>query len=72
MGKEYLQITISKKEAPKTKFGKWFYWKVYWNVWCIWKPKFLAWFFGLFISKKTLEELYKDTEIIVKIDDNGR
>lgn len=44
--KEYLQITLTKIELPKNKLIKWLYWKIYFKVWCIYRPKFLAWFFG--------------------------
>ena len=60
---EILQITISKREAPKTKLGRWFYWRVWFKIWGIWRPKFLSWFFGLFLSKETKRKLYDDLEI---------
>ena len=65
--KDTLQITISKAKVPRSKFGNWFYWQIYWQIWCIYRPKFLAWFFKLFISKKRLEELYKEEfNVIIK------
>jgi hypothetical protein len=42
MAKEILQITISKHKAPTSKFGKWFYWKIWFRVWYIWKPKVMS------------------------------
>lgn len=44
--KKILQITLSKRKIPKTKFGKWLYWKVWFQIWSIWRPHFIAWFFG--------------------------
>ena len=68
---EHLEITFSKRKALKTKFGKWFYWNIYWKIWCIWRPRFLAWFFKLFISKKRLEELYnEEIEVVFKVEEN--
>ena len=44
--KEILQITISKRKVPKSKFGKWLYWNIWFTIWGIWRPRFLAWLFG--------------------------
>jgi hypothetical protein len=46
MSKEVLQITFKKAKVPDSKLGKWFYWKIYWKVWQIWRPKMLAKFYG--------------------------
>lgn len=46
MSKEILQITIGKPRKFKTKFGKWFYNKIWFIVWYIWKPKVLSIFYG--------------------------
>lgn len=71
MTKEILQITFSKRKPFKTKFGKWFYWKVWFVVWGIWRPRFLAWFFGgladflyWLAPKKVKEEWDKEFEEI--------
>ena len=68
MDKEILEITISKSKKLKTKFGTWFYWKVWFKVWSIWKPKFLSWFFGLFLSKETKRKMWEDLDIVIKLD----
>ena len=71
MSKEILQITISKRKAPKTKFGRWFYWKVWFQVWSIWRPRVLAKFYGslsnIFLSlipKEKREEILEEFEEI--------
>ena len=66
MNKEVLQITILQGKEFKTKFGKWFYWRIWFKVWGIYKPKFLAWFFGLFLSKETKRNMFNDLEIKIK------
>jgi len=78
--KEVLQITISKAKTPKTKLGKWWYWKVYWKIWKIWRPKLLAKFYGglsmLMLSllpKNKREEIlkeYENIEIVIKDEIN--
>ena len=45
----YFEITIEPMQTPKNKYLNWMFWNIYWKVWNIWRPKFLAWFFlGLF------------------------
>lgn len=74
--KEVLQITISKTKAPKTKLGKWFYWKVYFPIWRIWRPKMLSkiyWAISEGILKilpksereKLLKE-FKEIDVVIK------
>jgi len=71
MAKEVLQITISERKAPKTKLGKWFYWKVWFQVWRIWRPKMLSKFYKamsnlmlLPLSKEKRAEVLKEFEEI--------
>ena len=76
MSKDILQITISKQKIPKSKFGHWWFWNIYWKVWKIWRPKFLAWMFrGLanFIYwlapenvKQELDKEFEEVEIVIK------
>jgi len=81
MSKEVLQITISKTKLPKSKLGKWLYWNLYWRVWKIWRPKFLAWFFkGLadfiyWCAPKSIKEKWdkewdEEIKIVVKNEYN--
>lgn len=56
---EYLQITITPMKVPKNKILRWLFWNIYWKVWNIWKPKFLAWFYGgiaNFLKKRLPDE----------------
>jgi len=69
MTKEILQITLSKQKAPKTKLGKWFYWKIYFKVWKIWKPRLMSKFYhGLYVffmwltPKETRKKIEKELE----------
>ena len=71
MAKEVLQITISERKAPKTKFGRWLYWKVWFQVWSIWRPKVMSKIFKalsnlmlLPLSKEKRAELNKEFEEI--------
>jgi len=71
MSKEVLQITLTKAKVPNTKLGKWWYWKIYWKVWQIWRPKLLAKIFGglsmlmlSLMTKKAREEALKEFEEI--------
>ena len=69
--KESLQITISKAKTPKTKLGKWLYWKIYWKIFKIWKPRILAKIYGALalvalslLPKSEREKLLKEFENI--------
>ena len=42
----YYKMTFSKLNVPKNRILKWLFWNVYWKVWNIWRPSFLAWFFN--------------------------
>lgn len=71
MAKEILQITISERKAPNSRFGKWFYWKIWFQFWGIWKPKMLSRFYKtmsnlmlLPLSKEKRAELLKEFEEI--------
>ena len=44
--KEVLQITLTNVKTPKSKLGKWLYWKIYWPIFKVWKPRMLAKFYG--------------------------
>lgn len=46
MEEEYLKITVTPMRVPKNKIIRYLFWNIYWRVWKIWKPKFLAWFYG--------------------------
>ena len=61
--KEILQITLTRAKERKTRFGRWFHNRFWFKIWGIYRPRFLAWFFGLFISKETKRKLYEDLEI---------
>jgi hypothetical protein len=76
MNKEVLQITFTKAKVPKSKIRKWFYWNVYWRVWKIWKPHFLAKFYwglsNLILAllpkaerEKALKE-FEDVTVVIK------
>jgi len=69
--KEVLQITISKAKTPKSKLGKWWYWKIYWPIFKIWKPRMLAKIYGAlaivalsFLSKEERIKALKEFENI--------
>jgi hypothetical protein len=72
MVQEYLQITIRKHRKPKTKLGYWWYWKIWFPVWYIWRPKVLSkFYYGMSVlfrlilrtlSKSKYEEFVKETE----------
>jgi len=76
--KESLVITFSKRKLPKTKFGKWFFWKIYFKIWCIWRPLMISkicWALSELIlkmlPKKQREELlkeYEEIDVIIKND----
>jgi len=76
MEKEILQITISKRKLPKSKFGKWLYWKIWFRVWGIWRPRFSAWFFGALADfmywlaprevKEKLDKEFGEIEVHIK------
>lgn len=78
--KEVLQITLSKVKAPTSKLGKWWYWKIYWPVFKIWKPKMLAKLYGALstvalsiMSEAEREKALKEFENIdIKIKDEGK
>ena len=61
--KEVLQITLIKARERKTRFGQWFHNRFWFEIWGIYKPRFLAWSFGLLISKETKRKLYDGLEI---------
>ena len=82
MERQVLQITIKKVKAPKTRFGKWFYWKVYFPFWRIWRPKMLSKVFKFLAEitfsmlpkseqKRILEES-NDFDVVVKYDNNDK
>ena len=69
MSKDILQITISERKSPKTKFGKWFYNKIWFPLWSIWRPRMLAKFYKgmsdfmlMFLPKQKREEFLKEFE----------
>jgi len=71
MPKEILQITLTKQKTPKSKLGKWLFWKIYFPVWKVWRPKMLAkfyWFMSnlmlFLIPKKERDALLKEFEEI--------
>ena len=61
--KEVLQITLTREKERKTRFGQWFHNRFWFEIWGIYKPRFLAWSFGLLISKETKRKLYDGLEI---------
>ena len=46
MAKEILQITIEEHKEPKSKLGKWFYWKIWYKIWYIYRVRLKSWFYG--------------------------
>lgn len=71
MEKEVLQITLSKSKAPTSKLGKWWYWKIYFPIWNIWRPKMMAKvymglsnFILMLIPKSEREKILKEFEEI--------
>ena len=71
MEKEVLQITFTTRKAPKTKFGRWLYWKVWFQFWHIWRPRQLSKFYGAlstlflsFLPKEKREEILKEFDEI--------
>ena len=78
MSKEVLQITISKSKikTPKTRFRRWLFWNVYWNVWKVWRPRLMSkiWH-GLYLlltpasMKKKIDKELEEINIVVKFDD---
>ena len=60
---EYLVLEFKPMKVPKNKILKWLFWNVYWQVWKIWRPTFLAWFYGGiadWIEKRIPEEVKED------------
>jgi hypothetical protein len=67
--KEVLQITITRGKQPKTQIGKWLFWKIYWPIWKIQRPKLLSkFYYGLsnfilyLLPKKEREKQLKEFE----------
>lgn len=72
MNKEILQISFQHGQNHKTKFGKWFYNKIWFKFWFIFRPKMLSKFFGLFISKETKRKLLEEIEIQFVISEGDK
>ena len=69
--KEVLQITLTNAKTPKSKLGKWLYWKIYWPIFKVWKPRMLAKIYGAlaivalsFLPKQEREKLLKEFQNI--------
>ena len=43
--KDLLLITFEKPKEFKTKFGRWWYWKIWFPVWFIFRPRVLSKFY---------------------------
>jgi len=77
--KEYLQVTISKRKGPRTKIGRWLFWRIYWPVWKVWRPNVLSkiffaisQFFLLLLPKEEREKLkkeYEEIDVVIKFED---
>ena len=62
--KEILQITFTNRKLSKTKFGKWVYWNIWFQVWDIWRPKMLSKFCYMILSILSKDkENYGDIKI---------
>jgi hypothetical protein len=78
--KEVLQITITKAKSPTSKLGKWWYWKIYWPIFKVWKPRMLAKIYGALaivalslLPKAEREEALKEFQNIeVTIKDENK
>jgi hypothetical protein len=80
MNKQILQVTIFKGKNPKTKLGKWIYWKVYFTIFRIWKPLIIGKFYMILstiflalLPKTKRDEILKefiDVKIVLKDDKN--
>lgn len=79
MSKEVLQITISKRKAPKTKLGRFLYNKIWFPFWYIWRNKVLALFYGAiadfiyWLAPKHIQEQwdkeFEEIDMIITSDD---
>jgi len=80
MTKEILQITISKskKKNPKTRFGRWLFWNVYWKVWKVWRPFVMSkiWH-GLYLLltptsiKRKIDKELEEINVVVKFEEES-
>ena len=62
MSEEYLQITIEEKPI-KTKFGRWWYVKIWFPFWHVWRTRMLANFYGFLwrtFDRKGYEEFKRE------------
>ena len=73
MSKDVLQITISGRKVPKSRWGKWLYWNIWFQFTSIWLVKLKSKFFGTLSNmmlslmpkakrEEVLEE-YKEIEV---------
>lgn len=69
MSKDVLQITLSERRVPKSRWGKWLYWNIWFQFWSIWMVKLKSKFFGTIskfmlslMSKEKREEVLKEYE----------
>jgi hypothetical protein len=73
MAEEYLQITFEKPKEFKTKFGRWWYVKIWFPFWYVWRMKRVANFYGFLwrmFDRKGYEE-FKREGVDVHIDTSG-